>query len=298
MQAGVTILSGLTGEYEGWDPARAWARAVEMAEVAERLGFAFVWVPDHLRAVRGPDDAPTFEAFTLLAAIAERTRRVRLGPGVACAGFRNPALLVKMITSLDVASGGRADFALGAGWHEGEWRSYGYGYPPTRERLAQLRETLEVASRMLEPGHATWQGERFGIDEVIAEPKGLQRPRIPLIVGGNGQKVTWRLAARFADELNLDGPEIDHIREWLPIIEDRCEEVDRDPATLALSAEIWWHEAVGQTRVERLQEIAELGLTRIHSHLRDAADSDEPLISFAEDCRGAGLDLEPLSQAG
>ena len=109
------------------------------------------------------------------------------------------------------------------------------------------------------------------------------------------QRGHWRLAARFADELNLDGPEVDQIRDWLPIIEDRCEEVDRDPATLALSAEIWWHDATGQTRVERLQEVAELGLTRIHSHLRDAADSDEPLISFAEDCRAAGLDLEPLS---
>ena len=291
MQAGITILSGLVGEYEGWEPARAWSRAVGMAEVAERLGFAFVWVPDHLRVVRGPDEAPTFEAFSLLAAIAGRTERIRIGPGVACAGFRNPALLVKMATTLDVASGGRFELALGAGWHEGEWRSYGYGFPPTRERLAQLADTLEIASRAFRPGRATWAGEHFAVDDMVVEPKGIQQPRIPIIVGGNGQKVTWRLAARFADELNLDGPTVDEIGAWLPIIRQRCEEAGRDPATLPVSAEIWWEGEAGQARVERLERIAQLGLSRIHSHLQEAVDSDEPLISFAEDCRAAGVEL-------
>lgn len=292
MHVGVTILSGLVGEYEGRDPRQAWSRAVEMGEVAERLGFAFVWVPDHLRVVRGPDEAPTFEAFTLLTAIAARTERVRLGPGVACAGFRNPALLVKMATSLDVASGGRSELALGAGWHEGEWRSFGYGFPPTRERLAQLEETLEIVSRSLRPGRASWQGRHFAVEGLVIEPKGLQQPTIPIIVGGNGQKVTWRLAARFADELNLDGPTVAQIREWLPIIRQRCEESGRDPASLPVSAEIWWDGATGRERVERLQQISELGLVRIHSHLQEAADSDEPLIAFAEDCRTAGAELE------
>jgi alkanesulfonate monooxygenase SsuD/methylene tetrahydromethanopterin reductase-like flavin-dependent oxidoreductase (luciferase family) len=297
MQAGITILNGLMGEYDGWEPSLAWRRAVDMGAVAERLGFAFVWVPDHLRVIRGPDEAPTFEAFTLLTALAERTSRVRLGPGVACVGFRNPALLVKMTTSLDLASGGRAELPLGAGWYEAEWRSYGYGFPPTRERLAQLEETLEIATRMLRPGRATWHGERFAIEDVVAEPKGLQQPRIPIVVGGNGQKVTWRLAARFADELNLDGPSLADIHAWLPIIRQRCEEADRDPATLPVSAEIWWDGATGRARVEQLAEIAELGLVRIHSHLREAAASDEPLISFAEDCRAAGVELAAATPA-
>jgi alkanesulfonate monooxygenase SsuD/methylene tetrahydromethanopterin reductase-like flavin-dependent oxidoreductase (luciferase family) len=247
--------------------------------------------------VRGPDEAPTFEAFTLLTAIAVRTSRVRLGPGVACVGFRNPALLVKMATSLDVASGGRVDLALGAGWHEQEWRSYGYGFPPTRERLAQLEETLEIASRMLRPGRATWQGGRFSVDDVVAEPKGVQQPRIPIIVGGNGQLVPWLLAARLADELKVDGPTLTDIREWLPIVRQRCEEAGRDPATLPVSAEIWWHGAVGSSRVEQLEQFADLGLVRIHSHFQEAADSDEPLVSFAEDCRAAGVELLPAAAA-
>jgi alkanesulfonate monooxygenase SsuD/methylene tetrahydromethanopterin reductase-like flavin-dependent oxidoreductase (luciferase family) len=295
MKVGITILSGLVGEYVGWEPTRAWDRAVEMGRVAERLGFSYAWVPDHLQVVRGPADGPTFEAFTLLSAIAAETQRIRLGPGVACAAFRNPALLVKMAMTLDVASNGRVDLAMGAGWHEGEWRGYGYGYPSAGERLALLREALEVVSRMFEPGPATWHGERFHVDGVISEPKGAGVSRIPIIVGGNGQKVTWRLAARFADELNLDGPELSEIREWLPIIRQRCEEIDRDPGTLALSAEIWWKGSAGEERVDRLGQIADLGLARIHSHLRDTVDSDEPLISFAEDCRAAGMEFEASS---
>jgi alkanesulfonate monooxygenase SsuD/methylene tetrahydromethanopterin reductase-like flavin-dependent oxidoreductase (luciferase family) len=172
MQVGITILSGLVGEFQGWDAARAWSRAVEMGDVAEHLGFAFVWVPDHLQVVRGPDDGPRFEAFTLLAAIAVRTEGVRLGPGVACAGFRNPALLVKLATTLDVASGGRVDLVLGAGWHDGEWCRFGYGFPPTRERLAQLEDTLEIASRMLGPRRATERGQHSAVDEAVIEPKG------------------------------------------------------------------------------------------------------------------------------
>lgn len=210
-----------------------------------------------------------------------------------CARFRNPALLAKMITTLDVASGGRAELGIGAGWNEWEWRGYGYGFPPTRERLELMRETLEVLTQMLEPGRATWHGERVHVEDVVCEPKGVQQPRIPIIVGGNGPNMTWRLAARFADELNLDGPEIDRIADWLPTIRQRCEEIARDPATLPVSAEMWWNGATGQERVEGLARLAELGLVRTHSNFAEAADSDEPIHSFADDCRAAGVELLP-----
>lgn len=291
MQAGIMVNSGVGGEFAGRDGARMWERALEVGELTERLGFDFAWVGDHLRAVLEPEEAPALEAFTLLAALAERTQRIRLGAGVACAGFRNPALLVRMMTTLDLASRGRMDFTLGAGWNEGEWRSYGYGFPSIRERLRQLEDALDIATRMLRPGRATWHGEYSSVEDVIAEPKGVQQPRMPVIVGGNGPNVTWRLAARYADELNLDGPDIGKIRASLPVIRQRCEEIDRDPATLAVSAFYWWHGVSGQQRVEALQELAELGLTRTHSLFLEAVDSDEPLVSFAEDCRAAGLEL-------
>ena len=110
MQAGIMALNGTAGEYAGWDGARVWKRAIEIADLAEGLGFNYVWVPDHLMAVLDVKDAPVLEAYTLLGAIAARSERVRLGAGVTCAGFRNPALLVRMLTTLDLASGGRVYF--------------------------------------------------------------------------------------------------------------------------------------------------------------------------------------------
>jgi alkanesulfonate monooxygenase SsuD/methylene tetrahydromethanopterin reductase-like flavin-dependent oxidoreductase (luciferase family) len=209
---------------------------------------------------------------------------------VLCAGFRNPALLAKMFGTLDVASGGRMEIGIGAGWNEWEWRGYGYGFPPARERLRMLEDALAIASRMLAPGRATWDGAFAHVDDAICEPKGVQA-RIPIVVGGNGQQVTWRLAARYADELNLDAPSLAQVREWLPIVRQRCEEIGSDPATLRVSAQIWWGDATGPERSERLAELAALGLARIHSDIAGAVDSDEPLAAFADDCRAAGIAL-------
>jgi hypothetical protein len=129
------------------------------------------------------------------------------------------------------------------------------------------------------------------VDELILEPKGVQRPRIRVIVGGNGPKVTWRLAARFADELNLDGPQVEDVGRWMPRIRERCDDIGRDPDTLSVSALIWWHGATGQPRVEGLQQLMAAGLTCVHSDFIEAVDSDEPIQAFAEDCRTAGVEL-------
>ena len=160
-------------------------------------------------------------SFGVLSAVAMRTTRPTLGQTVLCAAFRNPAVMVKQITTLDVINGGRAELGLGAGWFEPEWRGYGIPFPSARERLSILEETLEIVTRMLKPERASWQGQHARIDEVICEPKGYPGHEIPIIVGGNGQNVTWRLAARFADELSLDGPSVSQVREWLPIIRSR-----------------------------------------------------------------------------
>ena len=129
MDIGLILPQGWTGEYDGWDPARAWARTVGVAQAAERLGYESLWVFDHVQTVPVPTDEITFESFTTLTALAALTRRVRLGHVVLCAPFRNAALTGKMISTLDVVSGGRAELGLGAGWKEDEFRGYGYPYP-------------------------------------------------------------------------------------------------------------------------------------------------------------------------
>lgn len=291
MRVGVYIPNGAGGDFPGWDVRAAWERTLDLARLSEKLGYESLWVPDHLQNVRVHNDLPTFEIFPHMTAFAMATERVTIGSAVLCAGWRNPALLYKMMSTLDVASNGRAEIAIGAGWNEWEWRGYGYGFPSGRERLKLLEEALEIISRMQQPGRQSWQGGHFHIDDVVCEPKSLSTPRMPLIVGGNGQKVTWRLAARFADELNLDGPSIEQIAEWMPIIRQRCEEIGRDPATMPVSTLLRWRGVTGQQRVEGLQFLAELGLNRILTDNVALMDSDEPLYEYIEDCKAAGVEL-------
>jgi alkanesulfonate monooxygenase SsuD/methylene tetrahydromethanopterin reductase-like flavin-dependent oxidoreductase (luciferase family) len=292
MRMGLFVSNGIGGDWQDRDPVQMWNRALEIARLADSLGFDAVWVPDHLQNLREEIETPTAEAFMILTAIAGVTERVTLSPGVACVPFRNPALLMKMMATLDVASNGRAEIAVGAGWHEPEFEGYGYGFPSAKVRLAMLREGLEIITRMQQPGRPSFEGEHFRINEVICAPKSVTQPRMPVIIGGNGQKVTWRLAAKYADELNLDGPTVDQIEEWLPIVRQRCEEIDRDPATLPVSALHFWRGVKGQERVEALQRMKEAGMHRLQSgNDRATLDSDEPLHELAEDCRAAGVEL-------
>jgi F420-dependent oxidoreductase-like protein len=297
MKIGAIVPQGWTGEYDGWDGARAWARTREVARQAEALGFESIWLFDHFHTVPRPTDEPTFESFTTLAALAALTERVHLGQIVICNGFRNPALTAKMAATLDTVSGGRFELGIGAGWKREEWLAYGYGFPETRERLAMLRDGLEVITRMLEPGRAraTFDGRRASVRGAINLPRRPEGPRLPIMVGGNGPEVTWRLAARFADELNVDGLTPDELREALPIIGARCEEIDRDPGSLSISLHAWWGEPAwstpGDRRIAYLAELRDLGLSRVIGLLQDSAASDEALASLAEDARAAGLSL-------
>ena len=297
MDIGVVLPQGWTGEYDGWEPRRAWERTLAVARQAERLGFESAWVFDHFQTEPEPTDELTFESFTTLSALAASTERVRLGQVVICTAFRNPALTAKMIGTLDVISGGRMDLGIGAGWKEDEWLAYGYGFPDTKTRLAMLADHLEVITRMLAPGRATFAGTYASVTDAINVPRGLQEPRVPIMVGGNGPKVTWRLAARHADELNLDWLSPDEIREAKPVIASRCDEIGRDPATLRLSVNIsrYVMEAPGAARVDLLAAYREVGVDRVMGLLLESAVSDEPLEALAEDARAAGCTLAARS---
>ena len=297
MQVGIIVPQGWTGEYDGWDARRAWERTVAVARQAEGLGFESVWIFDHFHTVPRPTDEITFESFTSLSALAMATTRVRLGHLVVCTGFRNPALTAKMISTMDVISGGRMELGIGAGWNRGEWTAYGYGFPGTRERLAILRDQLEVITRMLAGGRedqASFEGEHASVARAYNVPKPLQQPRVPIMVGGNGPNVTWRLAARFADELNLDGLSPAEVVEAMPVIRSRCEEIGRDPASLAVSVHIGWRTpaVAGPERIAELAAYREAGVSRAQTIIREAADTDEALESYAEDCRASGATLE------
>ena len=294
MKAGIIIPQGWTGEYQGWDARQAWERSVHLACRAEDLGFESVWAFDHFHTTPDPTDELTFESFTFLTALSQRTERVRLGHIVMCAGFRNPALAAKMISTLDVVSGGRAELGIGAGWKEEEWEAYGYEFPGRKDRLDGLEDALQIIRAMFEPGRATHDGKRASIRGAINLPTGLQRPRPPIMVGGNGPERTWRLAARYADELNIDAMYPEDLAKAMPTIRQRCEEIGRDPDSLRVSVHVWWEQATeaGEERAERFAAYRELGVSRIQCLVRDAVQDDEALDRFAQDCLAAGIELD------
>ena len=293
MRIGILAPQGWTGEYDGWDPSRAWARTVAVAHEADALGFDSVWLFDHVQTEPVPTDEITFEAFVGLSALAVETARVRLGHLVLCAGYRNPALVAKMIATLDVVSGGRAELGLGAGWKEDEYVAYGWPYPPVGERLAILHDALEITSRMLTPGRATYEGQIASVRDAINVPHGIQQPRIPILVGGNGPKRTWRLAARYADELNLDWFTPEEVVQARPVIASRCAEIGRDPATLRVSVNIGRPQSApeGPERIDLLRRYVDAGVDRVMTLVRASATEDGALETFAEDCVAAGAQL-------
>ncbi|MFL5719712.1 MAG: TIGR03560 family F420-dependent LLM class oxidoreductase [Chloroflexota bacterium] len=297
MKLGVIVPQGWVGEYDGWEPQDAWRRTTEVARQAERLGFESLWLFDHFHTVPRPTDEITFESFTSLAALAALTDRVRLGHIVICTAFRNPALTAKMISTMDTVSGGRMELGIGAGWKRDEWLAYGYGFPETPERLARLRDDLGVITAMLEGdkhAHASYEGRYASVTDAINVPKPIQQPRVPIMVGGNGQNVTWRLAARYADELNVDGMSPADVVAALPVVAARCEEVGRDPATLPVSVHIWAEtlKRTGQARTDLLGEFRDAGVSRAMGLVRDSTTTDEALESLVEDARAAGVEFD------
>ena len=297
MRLGLTLPQGCDREYLGLDATTAWRRTVEAARWAEDVGFESLWVYDHMQVDPPPEEAPIFEPFAELAALAVETRRATLGHLVLAAAYRNPGLTAKAISTIDVVSGGRAILGIGAGWKEDEWLAYGYGFPAAPERLAILADHLEIISRMLGPGRATWAGEHAHVVDAIHEPKGLQQPRIPILVGGNGPKVTWRLAARFADELNLDAMAPAEIEDALPVIGARCAEVDRYPATLAVSVHVWGAAGdvrPGAERRQRLRDFESLGLRRAIVQGFATAQDPRALDDVVEDALAVGMLTAPV----
>jgi F420-dependent oxidoreductase-like protein len=293
MKVGLMAPQGWKGEYDGWPAADAWARTIELARQAETLGFEALWVFDHFHTVPQPSDEITFESFSVLSALAMATTRVRLGHMVICAGFRNPALTAKMASTIDVISGGRFELGIGAGWKEEEWRAYGYGFPALHERMGALGDQLEVIRAMFGPGRATYEGRYAHVRGAISLPKGLQAPRIPIIVGGNGERVTAGYAIRHADELNYVFLPATEVATRMAAVRARCETEGRDPATLRFSLYTRDEEMreAGQARVDTLASFAEIGLDRLVCFPTRWSPTLEAQAAFAEDCLAAGLSL-------
>jgi F420-dependent oxidoreductase-like protein len=300
MQVGLMIPQGWKGEYDGWAPADAWTRSIELTRQAEALGFESLWVFDHFHTVPDPTDEITFESFTMLAAMAMVTERVRIGHMVVCTGFRNPGVTAKMSSTIDVISGGRFELGIGAGWKEDEWRAYGYGFPPIGERIDAFADHLEIISQMFAPGHSTYGGRHASVRDAINVPRGLQEPRIPIIVGGNGRHRTAGLAIQYADELNFVFIGAEDVASRMADVRARCETKGRDPSTLRFSLYMRDEEALttGQRRVDLIGGFAAIGLDRLIAFPTKRSPTEEAQAAFADDCLAAGVSLAAPVAAG
>jgi F420-dependent oxidoreductase-like protein len=204
-----------------------WAKAVEVAEAAEGLGYDSLWVYDHFHNVPVPAHEAVFECWTTLAALSQRTSRVRLGQMVGCASYRNPGLLAKVASNIDVISGGRLDWGIGAGWYEHEYRAYGYDFPPAKDRIAMLRETVEIVRSMWTDADTTYAGKHFSLNGAQCDPKPLQDPHPPILIGGGGEQLTLRVVARLADRSNFGGKPTEFAH-TCDVLKRHCDAVGRD----------------------------------------------------------------------
>ena len=299
MKLGLMLQVGTGGLAEGRTPR--WSDIREMAQAAEGIGFDVLFVPDHLLYRKSPSDntilvempagetSGSWEAWTVLAAIAEATQRIELGPLVACNSFRNPALLAKMAVTLDEVSAGRLVLGIGAGWHEPEYHAFGF---PFDRKVGRLEEALQIISTLLRKGHVDFEGRFYSARDCEITPRGPRPEGPPILVGGQRPRML-RLAATYADIYDADlhlGPET--VTECFEAIDAACRSAGRDRgtlrrgagATVALDAEGTLADANGIAR------LVQDGMT-----VEARAGSVDELIEFARGFEAIGTELLTLS---
>lgn len=258
----------------------SWAEIADRFALAEDLGFDQAFLVDHLQPTDGPDDVPILESWSLLAALAARTSRIRIGTLVTSATFRHPAVLAKQAVTVDHVSGGRLILGIGTGWHEPEHHRFGIPFPPARERVERLGETVELLDRLLREERTTFHGRFFDLHDAPFQPPPVQRPRMPFLIGAHRPR-TLAIAARFADVWDtfpaIGGAATDGIREEIPAQVERferlCREAGRDPGSVRRStwtgADVIRSPAAFRAFVERF---AALGFTDFTCGLPGAED--------------------------
>ncbi len=313
LQFGLLVPQGWRMDLVGvTDHVEAYETMTRVAQEAEALGFDSIWLFDHFHTVPTPTQEVTFECWTSTAALARDTKRVRIGQMVTCNGYRNPALLAKMASTVDVLSHGRLDFGIGAGWHEQEFKAYGYDYPDGPTRLRQLRDAVQIILKMWTEEQAVFEGKYYHVNGAINQPKGIQKPHIPLLIGGGGEKVTLKLVAQYGDACNVGHLDTDGLRHKFSVLKKHCDEVGRDynsikrtvlyncaiaetdEAAMAKTGPYARNIPSGRMREQalvgtpdairrRLAEIEEAGAQEIIVFMQDSKDLDSVRL-FANEC--------------
>jgi F420-dependent oxidoreductase-like protein len=214
-----------------------WPELLRIWQYLDESPFESAWTMDHLVPGRtqGESNGPCLEGWTLLAALAQATKRLRLGCMVTGVTYRHPAVLAKIATTVDIISNGRLEFGLGAAWHDFEHRAYGIPFYTMRERQDRLEEALQVIKLLwTASGPVTFNGKHYQLEDAPFLPKPIQRPHPPIMVGGSGPRRTLRTAARHADTVNLWGP-LEMVQQSLNTLHAHCRDVGRNPAEIRVT---------------------------------------------------------------
>jgi F420-dependent oxidoreductase-like protein len=242
-----------------------------IASAAEEAGFAKLSVMDHVWqiGVIGPPEHEMLEAYTTLGFLAAHTSRIELLSWVTAVVYREPGLLAKIVTTLDVLSGGRAWLGIGAAWNEEEARGLGLPFPPTAERFERLEEALQICLQMWSDNDGPYNGKHYHLERTLNSPQSLRRPHPPILIGGGGEKKTLRLVAQYAQACNLfGGPELEH---KLDVLRGHCEAVGRDydeiEKTVMFPVDPGPNGENVDDLLEQLRSFAALGIAHVHSRV-------------------------------
>ena len=247
MRFGLFIPQGWRLDLVGVPVADQWQTMLDVAKLAERGPWESVWVFDHFHTTPIPTSEATHEAWTLMAALAATTTRIRLGQMCTCIGYRNPMYLAKVAATVDAISGGRTEMGIGAGWYEHEWAAYGYGFPGAGDRLAMLEEGVEIMLQAWKEGVAHYAGEHYQVDGALCHPKPLQEGGLPLWIAGGGEKKTLRIAAKRASYTNFDGSP-DVFARKSEILAEHCKDLGRNFDEIVRTAD--YNVVIGRNQAE------------------------------------------------
>jgi len=278
MRFGMFIPQGWRFDLVGIEDARHWPVMRDLARRADSGPWESVWVYDHFHTTPVPSEEATHEAWSLMAALAAATERVRLGQMCTCMAYRPPMYLAKVAATVDHVSGGRLEMGIGAGWYEHEWRAYGYGFPRAGERLAMLDEGVQIMRQAWREGSATFSGKHYEVDGAICRPLPLQEGGVPLWIAGGGERVTLRIAARYADYTNFDGTPEGFARKS-EILAGHCRDVGTNFDRIVRSAN--YNVAIGRDEAE----VAER-LDRLADRLRSAGVPEDGVEKQLGSVRG------------
>ena len=254
-------------------PSRLGADLATVARTADDAGFEFLAVMDHFFQIGpiGPPEREMLEAYTTLGYLAASTSRVKLLTLVTGVTYRNPGILAKIITTLDVLSGGRAWLGVGAAWNEEESRGLGIPFPPVAERFERLEETLQICLQMFRGDESPYHGRHYQLERPLNSPLPLSQPHPPILIGGSGEKKTLKLVARYADACNIAAYDLDATAHKLDVLRQHCVNEGRDYDEIEKTAQTRYDlgengENVNRT-IEQLHQVAELGFSQVHGSL-------------------------------